>query len=115
MAVLNQRNVVVEFECVQIIRKRCKTHVMACRCCGRETDFLSLEQAAQLFEAAACDLFRFLKENACHFKTCPAGIVHICLATLLKTMRERSGAASLSPRAASRFAEQTPIGTSRRF
>ena len=95
MSVLNQREVVVEFECVRLIRKRCKTHVMACSCCGRETDFLSLGEASRLFETAECDLFRFLSENACHFQTCPAGIVHICLATLLKTMRERSCPARL--------------------
>lgn len=105
MSVLNQREIVIEFECVQLVRKRCKTHVMVCGCCGRETDFLSLEQAARLFETAACDLFRFLKENACHFQSCPAGIVYICLATLLKTMRERSGAASLSPLPANQLAE----------
>lgn len=94
---MSQREIIVEFECVQVIRKRTKTHLLACTPCGKTGDFVSLEQAAELFETAACDLLRFVKENSCHFRMCPSGSIHICLAILLEKMRERCSDVKLPP------------------
>ena len=90
MSIRTKREIVVEFERVLIVRKRAKTHLLICSECGRKMDFVFLDEASQLFETAADDLFRFVKENSCHFQMLPAGGVAICLYVFLHMMRKKS-------------------------
>jgi hypothetical protein len=90
MPVAARRELIVEFERVQIVRRRAKTRMRTCAACGTRTDFITLGQAARLFEMPASDILRFVRENSCHFEMDPAREVHLCLAALMERMRERS-------------------------
>lgn len=83
--------VVIEIERVQLIRKRVKTHVRFCLDCGKQTDFILLNEAAALFMTDTERIFNFISVNRCHFQTQANGNVCICLVAFLETMRIKSG------------------------
>lgn len=85
-----QGEVIVEFQRVQTVRKRAKTHLRTCTRCGKKTDFISLAQAARLFEVSASKILGFVKDNSCHLETYHAGDIHICLPAFIAQMRDRS-------------------------
>ncbi len=87
MKMQKQREIVIEFERVQIIRKRAKTHLIACRECRNEVDFLSLREAAKLFGTETEQLFQFIKINKCHFEIEAGGEIFVCLVSLLTRMK----------------------------
>jgi hypothetical protein len=79
--------VVVEIERVQLIRKRIKTHSMCCEECGRQMEFISICEAADLFSTDADRIFHFITHGPCHFRSDGRGNVDICLVGFLETMR----------------------------
>lgn len=87
MKIQKQREIVIEFERVQLIRKRAKTQFMHCRECRREVDFIPLGNAAKLFSVEIELLFQFVKVNRCHFEAGADGEIFICLISLLERMK----------------------------
>ena len=63
-----QREIVIEFEKVQLIRKRAKTTLAHCERCNAEADFVGVRLAAELFGIAVGDLTQFVVNNAVHYK-----------------------------------------------
>jgi|SRR5215213_6899104 len=90
MNVSKKRQLVIDYIRTQRIRKRAPIIELLCRNCGRRVDFVSLSEAAKLFELDPEELLNFISANACHFTISPTGDVHICLTTFLSAMRSRS-------------------------
>lgn len=82
------REVVIEYERIQIIRKRAKTDLAACSGCGRSSDHIRLEAAVELFETTAEGLCDFVESNRCHHQLAATGTL-LCLDSLLAVMRTR--------------------------
>ena len=87
MKASKKRELVVELEHVQTLRRRALTDKGFCTECGGQVDLLSLQDAARLFDANAADLMDFLRANRCHFHNSPDREVYICLAGFLTAMR----------------------------
>lgn len=87
MKIQKQREIIIEFERVQLIRKRANTHLIACRECRREVDFIPIGEAAKLFSVELEKLFQFIKINRCHFEAGADGEIFICLISLLERMK----------------------------
>ena len=85
MTVERQRETVIEFEKVQLIRKRAKTTLAFCNGCGGEADFVELKAAAELFDTADGDLAAFVASNAVHTDA----DIDICIPSLLAVMHSR--------------------------
>jgi hypothetical protein len=81
------REIVIEYERIQLIRKRANTQFIICRNCRRETDFISLRKAARLFSVKIEQLLRFMKISKCHFEANAGGEIFICLISLLEKMK----------------------------
>ena len=87
MKISKHRELVVEVEHVETIRRRARTGLGFCAECGKQVELLSLEDAARLFDAHAADLMNFIKVNRCHFHRSPDRDVYICLAGFLAALR----------------------------
>ena len=79
----------IEFEKVQTIRKRARTQLADCRGCGEERDVVSLTEAATLFETEHEDLFKFIRQNNCHYHISDNSNIYLCVASLIEQMRRR--------------------------
>ena len=90
MKIQKQRELIIEFERVQLVRKKAKTHLIFCRNCGREVDFVSLREAVSLFATPAENLLKFIKINQSHFETGANGEIHICLISFLACMKKNT-------------------------
>ena len=90
MTAKRQREIVIEFEKVKLIRKRAKTLLVNCRGCGRSTDLVPLLEAAELFETAPDNLLRFGKENDCHYQILDEGNIYLCLVSLLAGLKRKN-------------------------
>jgi hypothetical protein len=87
MKIQKQREIVIEFEQVRLIRKRANTHLILCRSCRREVDFILLGDASKLFSVETEQLLQFIKINRCHFEIEAGGEIFICLVSLLERMK----------------------------
>lgn len=86
MTTKRQREIVIEFEQVKMIRKRAKTKLHHCESCGRLVDFVSLGTAATLFEINREKLSEFISGKGIHIRaTVDDGSV--CVTSLLDTMQ----------------------------
>ncbi len=90
MKIQKQREIVIEFERVQLIRKRAKTHLINCHKCRRETDFIPLHEAGTLFNTNVEQLFQFIKINNSHYEIEASGEIFICLVSLLAQMKAKT-------------------------
>jgi hypothetical protein len=91
MKIQKQRELIIEFERVRLVRKKAKTHLIFCRNCGREADFVSLREASSLFATPAENLLKFIKINQSHFETSAAdGEIYICLISFLTCMKKNT-------------------------
>lgn len=86
MTAERQREIVVEFERIQLIRKRAKTKLSFCDDCGCKRDQVGIASAAELFEIAADELETFVKANHVHLNADS----QICLTSLLGAMNDRN-------------------------
>jgi hypothetical protein len=86
MTTPRQREIVIEIERVQMIRKRAKTQLQHCSGCGTEADVVSHVEAAALFETAPGNLFQFIKQNDCHYHVSYDGKTYLCVVSLLERM-----------------------------
>jgi hypothetical protein len=82
-----QREIVIEFERVQLIRKRAKTYLRLCAGCRCKVDFIPICQAAELFGASTDDLLRFVNVSRCHSLSGVSGTILLCLDTLIAAMK----------------------------
>jgi len=90
MKIQKQRELIIEFERVQLVRKKAKTQLVFCRSCGREVDFVSLREASSLFGTPAENLLHFVKINRSHFETGASGEIYICLVSFLGAMQTKT-------------------------
>ena len=89
------REVIIEIERIQLVRKRAKTDLHYCEKCEGPSDFVGLDDAARLFEVGRTQLFNFIQTNGSHFIDDISGGKQICLASLLERMRTIGGANKL--------------------
>lgn len=88
MTTQRQREIVIEYERIQLIRKKAKTELTHCERCGGESDFVAIDAAAELFEIHIDDLFAFIIGNDCHHHAAAKTLV--CINSLLATIKTRS-------------------------
>lgn len=88
MTTKRQREIVIEFEKVQLIRKRAKTTLAYCKACNANADFVGIAAAAELFGISASDLTQFVVSSAVHHANEQTDTA-ICVASLLAIMHER--------------------------
>ena len=91
MKTSEHREIVVEIEKVQLIRKRTKTKLLFCTKCRRECDFISVSEAAALFMIDADRIHHFISANKCHIQTQANGCACICLTEFLDAVRTKIG------------------------
>lgn len=85
-----RREIVIEFEKIQIIRKRAKTTLVSCDGCENEADAVSLAEAADLFETSREELFRFIEQNECHYHVAIEDQIYLCVPSLLESMQRQT-------------------------
>jgi len=85
-----RRELVIEFEKIQLIRKRAKTSLMFCTGCGAITDFVRLLEAADIFESEPENLFRFIKTQCCHFHGEDTTRLYLCVVSLVTSMKRQN-------------------------
>ena len=73
-----------------MIRKKARTNLNYCLECRRETDFVSLCQAASLFSVDAANLFQFIKTHNSHFEPDANGMIFVCLVSLLGALKTKT-------------------------
>ena len=81
--VKKQREIVIEYERIQLIRKRARTELANCLECGGDTDFVTLTSAAELFDRTEDEIFQFIQQNRCHYRADDADKIQLCLTSLL--------------------------------
>jgi hypothetical protein len=84
-----RRQVVVEIEKVQLIRKRAPSISLFCANCGQHTDFVSAPDAATLFEVDPDELFQTLRSKEVHMQVSEASGIHICVTSLMAFFEHR--------------------------
>lgn len=84
-----RRQVVVEIEKVQLIRKRAPSISLFCANCTRHTDFVSAPDAATLFEVDPDELFQTLRNKEVHLQVSAASGIHICVTSLMAFFERR--------------------------
>ncbi|HVF29663.1 MAG TPA: hypothetical protein VNA22_01785 [Pyrinomonadaceae bacterium] len=89
MKISSRREVVVEIERLTLVRKRAKTTIGRCADCAKQTDFLPLVKAAELFGISPAELLEFTRANDCHFTVGAEGEICLCLVDLLSAMSKR--------------------------
>ncbi len=90
MKIQQKREIVIEFERVQLVRKKARTHIIFCRQCGREVDFISLREAVALFATQADSLLQFVRASGSHFESGADGEIYICLLSFLAAMKAKT-------------------------
>src|SRR6478672_10404933 len=95
MKIQKQRELIIEFERVQLVRKKAKTHLIFCRNCGREVDFVSLREASALFGTQAENLLQFIKINNSHFEAGADGEIYVCLISFLTAMKAKTNLSNI--------------------
>src|SRR6476619_2719625 len=89
MEIKKAREIVIEIERIRTTRKRCRTQMLFCPQCDSEADFISLKEAAALFEVDKLQLRAFIDHHLCTGAMAEDEIL-ICLVSFLARMRTRS-------------------------
>lgn len=84
------RRLVVEVERMQLVRRWIYTKFLECKSCGKDVDFVTVGEAAHIFEISTAQLTGFIKSNDCHSNT-HTGSRHICLRSLMKSLNKTTG------------------------
>ena len=88
------REIVIEIERIKTIRKTCRTRVMFCPDCAAEADFISLNEAVELFEVDIRQLRAVIRHHVCDVSG-NEGDILICVASFLAEMRTMTGGAQI--------------------
>jgi hypothetical protein len=91
------REIVIEYERVQRIKKRSSTHLLPCDGCGSISDFVSVSAASSLFDIEVERLNDFISANHCHVQINDLGRSFVCLASLLASMKIKAEVRRLEP------------------
>lgn len=91
MTLKRQREIVIEFEKVQTIRKRAMTRLVDCGECRETSDAVSLHEASELFETTYEQLFEFVLLNRGHYHVSIDDRVYLCVPSLLEIMKRKDG------------------------
>jgi hypothetical protein len=89
------KDLILEIERVQLIRKKCRTVIEFCEQCQVETNFVTLTEAASLFSVQTNNLLNFIQITACHSAENSAGEFLICVNSLLGNIKTRQNNGSL--------------------
>lgn len=89
MTVKKQREIVIEYERIQLIRKRAKTELAHCGKCDQGSDFVPLLDAADLFGTTDTDLFHFISSNDCHYHLDATSRIFLCVTSLIESLKHR--------------------------
>jgi len=98
MTTKRQREIVIEFERIQMIRKRAKTILKYCEGCRAESDLVSHVEAAELFEITPGELIRFIEQNKCHYQVSYNGKTYLCVISLLEHLHRQNNFRQLGER-----------------
>lgn len=90
MKIQRKREIVIEFERVQTVRRKARTHIIFCRDCAAEVDFVSLREAAALFSTPAENLMQFVRAGGSHFESGADGEIYLCLVSFLASMKAKT-------------------------
>lgn len=90
MTTKRQREIVIEFERVQLIRKRAHTTIVNCSRCNSDVDFVTASLAAELFDIELDEFLGFVTRFGVHRELEPTGTA-ICVPSLLAAMQQRHG------------------------
>lgn len=82
--------VVLEIEKIQLFRKKCRAHLRFCRDCQKTTDFISLAEAASLFDVHLPVLYQFIQKNAGHYTSDSTGSIFVCVYSFLVCVNEKT-------------------------
>lgn len=85
------REILIEFERVQIIRKRTQTNIEFCVKCRALVDFITLVKAVKVFDTQTDSLVQFINAKGVHFYTDTNEDSKMCLVSLLEKMNEEKG------------------------
>ena len=85
-----KRVFVVEIEKRQIIRKTSQSRLVICDMCRAESDFISIRQAASIFNTEETQLFNFISENRSHYKTNDQGEIFLCLNSFIEAINSKT-------------------------
>lgn len=83
----SEREIVVEFEHVQLVRTRTKSVVAVCRECSATSDFLEFGKAVRLFRTDEANFSRFVTVNRCHTLEVGWTTKLICFTSLIAAMK----------------------------
>ena len=84
-----RREIVIEYQRIQMIRKRAATYFQLCIDCRKRSDFVSVQQASEIFVTTIDDLLHFAEVNGCHSQTGIPGTTLLCLDTLLAAIKRQ--------------------------
>ncbi|MBK6750173.1 MAG: hypothetical protein KA956_00850 [Pyrinomonadaceae bacterium] len=88
MTTKRQREIVIEFERVQLIRKRAHTTIVNCSKCNSDVDCVTASLAAELFDIELGEFLGFVTRFGVHHEHGPTGTA-ICVPSLLAEMQQR--------------------------
>ena len=83
------REIVVEFERIERIRRTAPTILMRCAECQQEVEHVRVNEAAKLFGSTESDIGSFLNENNCHRSVIGENKHVACVASVLDAMNRR--------------------------
>ena len=92
MTAKKQREIVIEFERIQLIRKRARSKLAHCSGCGGTADLIELATAAGLFEVPDKELDAFVNAHEIH----RGPYSEICINSLLEAMQEQTAKKAMS-------------------
>lgn len=95
MPLKSSKMVVLEIERVQLVRRKCRAHSAFCEKCERQADFLSLTEAARLFDINSARLFRFIQANGSHYKSDAKGNIFLCVSSLFACVNAKANSSKL--------------------
>lgn len=90
MRVAKSREIVIEVERIQLVRRCSKSSVLFCERCAAESDFLPAARAALLFGTNLPDLFLFIREHDSHFTGGDGAEFLICINSLVARMNAQT-------------------------
>lgn len=88
MTTQRQREIVIEIEKARTTRKRARTTLADCGGCGTTADFVELREAGGLFEVEPDVLFKFIRQNSCHYHESEVHTTYLCVPSLLEHMQK---------------------------
>jgi len=83
MTGVSQRQLVIEVERVQTVRRRVPTTAGYCRDCRREVDLVDIGDLARVFEVSVADAVLQLRRRRIHMLHVSGGAIFVCADSLL--------------------------------